>query len=205
MAQEDMENLLLNLGKCIIDRETKFMGADVYRIKDENGNAIGSSKKRVIRDSNDKEIGKVKKKALSPTWVIQDSRGKPMGFMKKKRIALTPTYMVESPSGDLITSIKGESGGYHFYAPDGKTLLASLGWEAAERAEAIKEGGMRGFVKKAAEVAKAALKGKRVLHLHSEQLRPLLALSSAIQLMEIEKEEERKREEGGDWDARDRD
>ena len=68
MAQEEMENQLLKLGKCIIDRETKFMGADVYRIKDENGNPIGSAKKGVIRDLNDKAVGKVKKKglALSP-------------------------------------------------------------------------------------------------------------------------------------------
>ena len=65
---------------------------------------------------------------------------------------------------------------------------------------------MRGFVKKAAEVAKAALNGKRVLQLHSEQLRPLLALSSAVQLMEIEREDERKREGGeyvGDGDEGD--
>ena len=41
------------------------------------------------------------------------------------------------------------------------------------------------------------LKGKRVLQLHSEQLRPLLALSSAVQLMEMEREDERKREGGG--------
>jgi hypothetical protein len=121
-----MENQLLKFGKCIIDRETKLIGADVY----------------------------------------------------------------------LITSIKGEGSGYPFYAPDEKTLLARFGWEAAER-EAAKEGGVRGFVKKAAEAAKAALNGKRVLQLHSEQLRPLLALSSAVQLMEIEKEEERKREGGG--------
>jgi hypothetical protein len=76
----------------------------------------------------------------------------------------------------LITSIKGEGSGYQFYAPDEKTLLARFGWEAAEREDA-KKGGLRGFVKKAAEAAKAALKGKRVLQLHSEQLQPLLALS----------------------------
>jgi hypothetical protein len=92
----------------------------------------------------------------------------------------------------LITSIKGEAGGYQFYAQDEKTLLAHFGWEAAEREEA-KGGGVRGFVKKAAEAAKAAFKGKRVLQLHSEQLRSLLALSSAVQLMEIEREEKRKR------------
>ena len=107
-AQEGMKNQLLKFGKCIIDRETKFIGADVY----------------------------------------------------------------------LITSIKGETSGYQFYAPDEKTLLASFGWEAAEREDA-KKGGFRGFVKKAAEAAKAALKGKHVLQLHSEQLQPLLALSSA--------------------------
>ena len=111
-----MENQLLKLGKCIIDSETKFIGADVYP----------------------------------------------------------------------ITSIKGEGSGYQFYAPDEKTLLARFGWETAEREEA-KGGGVRGFVKKAAEAAKAALNGKRVLQLHSEQLRPLLALSSAVQLMEIER------------------
>jgi hypothetical protein len=60
---------------------------------------------------------------------------------------------------------------------------------------------VRGFVKKAAETAKAALKGKRVLQLHSEQLRPLLALSSDIQLMEIEREDERKREGGGEYEG----
>ena len=85
-----------------------------------------------------------------------------------------------------ITSIKGEGNGYQFYAPDEKTLLASFGWETAER-EAAKEGGVRGFVKKAAEAATAAFKGKHVLQLHSEQLRPLLALSSVVQLMEIER------------------
>jgi hypothetical protein len=90
-----MKSQLLKFGKCIIDRETKFMGADVY----------------------------------------------------------------------LITSIKGEGNGYQFYAPDEKTLLASFGWEAAEREEA-KGGGLRGFVKKAAVAAKAAFKGKRVLQLH---------------------------------------
>lgn len=115
-----------------------------------------------------------------------------MGAMKKKRTTLKPTYVVESPSGDLITSVKGETSGYQFYAPDEKTLLTSFGWEAAESGE-VKEGGFRGFAKKAAEAAKAALKGKRVLQLHSEQLRSLLALSSAVQLMEIEREEERKR------------
>jgi hypothetical protein len=129
MAQEGMENQLLKFGKCIIDREAKFIGADVY----------------------------------------------------------------------LITSIKGETDGYQFYAPDEKTLLASFGWETAEREEA-KEGGLRGFVKKAAEAAKAAFKGNRVLQLHSEQLRALLALSSAIQLMAIEREEERKRE-GGEYEG----
>jgi hypothetical protein len=123
-AQEGMENQLLNLGKCIIDRDAKFIGVDVYR----------------------------------------------------------------------ITSIKGEDNGYQFYAPDEKTLLARFGWEAAER-EAAKGGGLRGFVKKAAEAAKAALKGKRVLQLHSEQLRPLLALSSVVQLMEIEREDERRGKE----------
>jgi hypothetical protein len=191
-----MENQLLKFGKCIIDRETKLIGADVYRIKDENGNTIGSAKKGVIRDFNDKAVGKIKKKglALNPTWTIHDSSGKPVGAMKKKRTTLKSTYVVESPSGDLITSIKGEGNGYQFYAQDEKTLLARFGWEAAEREEA-NEGGVRGFVKKAAEAAKAALKGKRVLRLHSEQLRPLLALSSAIQLMEIEREEERKRVE----------
>ena len=195
-----MENQLLNLRKCTIDRETKFIGADIYRITDENGNTIGSAKKGIIRDLNDKEVGKVKKKglALSPTWTIHESSGKPVGVMKKKRMALKPTYVVESPSGDLITSIKGEGSGYQFYAPDEKTLLASFGWEAAERREA-KEGGVRGFVKKAAEAAKAALKGKHVLQLHSEQLRPLLALSSAVQLMEIEREEERIREGGYEY------
>ena len=111
-----MENQLLKFGNCIIDRETKLIGADVYP----------------------------------------------------------------------ITSIKGEDNGYQFYAPDAKTLLARFGWEAAER-EAAKKGGVRGFVKKAAVAAKAALKGKRVLQLHSEQLRPLLALSSVVQLMEIER------------------
>ncbi len=60
---------------------------------------------------------------------------------------------------------------------------------------------MRGFVKKAAVAAKAALKSNRVLQLHSEQLRPLLALSSAVQLMEIEREEERKREGGGVYEG----
>ncbi len=60
---------------------------------------------------------------------------------------------------------------------------------------------MRGFVKKAAEAAKAALKGKRVLQLYSEQLRPLLALSSVVQLMEIERGEERKREGGGEYEG----
>nr|CBH38944.1 hypothetical protein BSM_24210 [uncultured archaeon]CBH39539.1 hypothetical protein BSM_30180 [uncultured archaeon] len=104
-----MENPLLNLGNCIIDRATTFIGADVY----------------------------------------------------------------------LITSIKGETDGYQFYVPDEKTLLARVGWEAAEH-EAVKGGGVRDFVKKAAEAAKAALKGKRVLQLHSEHLRSLLALSSAI-------------------------
>jgi hypothetical protein len=193
-----MENQLLKFGKCIIDRETKLIGADVYRIKDENGNTIGSAKKGVIRDFNDKAVGKIKKKglALNPTWTIHDSSGKPVGAMKKKRTTLKSTYVVESPSGDLITSIKGENNRYQFYAPDEKTLLASFGWEAAEREEA-KGGGFRGFVKKAAEAAKAALKGKHVLQLHSEQLRPLLALSSAVQLMEIEREDERKREGGG--------
>ncbi|MBE9569647.1 MAG: hypothetical protein IMF11_03410 [Proteobacteria bacterium] len=196
-----MENQLLKFGKCIIDRETKFIGADIYRITDENGNTIGSAKKGVIRDLNDKAVGKIKKKglALSPTWTIHDSSGKPVGAMKKKRTALKLTYVVESPSGDLITSIKGEDNGYQFYAPDEKTLLASFVWETAEREEA-KKGGLRGFIKKAAEAAKAALKGKRVLQLHSEQLRPLLALSSAIQLMEIEREEERKRE-GGEYEG----
>jgi len=63
-----MENQLLKFGKCIIDRETKLIGADVY----------------------------------------------------------------------LITSIKGEIDGYQFYAPDEKTLLASFGWEAAEREDAKK-------------------------------------------------------------------
>ena len=111
-----MENQLLKFGNCIIDRETKFIGADVYP----------------------------------------------------------------------ITSIKGETDGYQFYAPDEKTLLARFGWEAAERG-ARKKGGVRGFVKKAAEAAKAALKGNRVLQLHSEQLRPLLVLSSVVQLMEIER------------------
>jgi hypothetical protein len=124
-----MENQLLKFGKCIIDREAKFMGADVY----------------------------------------------------------------------LITSIKGEGNRYQFYAPDEKTLLARFGWEAAEREEA-KGGGVRGFVKKATEAAKAALKGKRVLQLHSEQLRPLLALSSTIQLMEIERDDESKRE-GGEYEG----
>ena len=183
-----MENQLLKFGKCIIDSGTKFIGADVYRIKDENGNPIGSAKKGVIRDLNDKVLGKIKKKglALSPAWTIHDSSGKPVGVMKKKRMALKPTYVVESPSGDLITSIKGEGSGYQFYAPDDKTLLARFGWEAAERGEA-KKGGVRGFVKKAAEAAKAAFKGKHVLQLHSEQLRPLLALSSVVQLMEIER------------------
>ncbi|MCK4723650.1 MAG: hypothetical protein KAT75_10115, partial [Dehalococcoidia bacterium] len=100
----------------------------------------------------------------------------------------------------LITSIKGEGNGYQFYAPDEKTLLARFGWEAAEREEA-KKGGLRGFVKKAAETAKVALKGKRILQLHSEQLRPLLALSSGIQLMEIEREDERKREGGGEYEG----
>jgi hypothetical protein len=128
-AQEGMENQLLKFGKCIIDRETKFMGADIY----------------------------------------------------------------------LITSIKGENNRYQFYAPDEKTLLARFGWETAEREEA-KEGGVRGFVKKAAEAAKAAFKGKRVLQIHSEQLQPLLALSSAIQLMEIEREDESKRE-GGEYEG----
>jgi hypothetical protein len=125
MAQKGMEKQLLKFGKRIIDRETKFIGADVY----------------------------------------------------------------------LITSIKGEGSGYQFYVPDEKTLLARFGWEAAEREEA-KGGGVRGVVKKAAEAAKAAFKGKRVLLLRSEQLRPLLALSSAIQLMEIEREDEKKREGG---------
>ena len=125
-----MENQLLKFGKRIVDRETKFMGADVYP----------------------------------------------------------------------ITSIKGEGNGYQFYAPDDKTLLARFGWEAAECGEA-KGGGVRGFVKKAAEAAKAAFKGKRVLQLHSEQLRPLLALSSAIQLMEIEREDERKREGGEEYEG----
>jgi hypothetical protein len=125
-----MENQLLKFRKCIVDRETKLIGADVYP----------------------------------------------------------------------ITSIKGETDGYQFYAPDEKTLLASFGWEAAEREEA-KGGGVRGFVEKAAEAAKAALKGKRVLQLHSEQLRPLLALSSAIQLMEIEREDESKREGGGEYEG----
>jgi hypothetical protein len=125
-----MENQLLKFGKCIIDRETKFIGADVY----------------------------------------------------------------------LITSIKGEGNRYQFYAPDEKTLLARFGWEAAER-EAAKKGGFRGFVKKAAEAAKAALNGNRVLQLHSEHLRPLLALSSAVQLMEIEREDERKREGGGEYEG----
>ncbi len=111
-----MEKQLLKFGKCIIDRETKLIGADVYR----------------------------------------------------------------------ITSIKGEGSGYQFYAPDEKTLLARFGWEAAER-EAAKKGGFRGFVKKAAEAATAALKGKRALQLHSVQLRSLLALATAIQLMEIER------------------
>jgi hypothetical protein len=60
---------------------------------------------------------------------------------------------------------------------------------------------VRGFVKKAAEAAKAAFKGKRVLQLHSEQLRPLLALSTAVQLMEIEREEERKSEGGGEYEG----
>ena len=63
------------------------------------------------------------------------------------------------------------------------------------------EGGVGGFVKKAAEAAKAAFKVKRVLQLHSEQLRPLLALSAAVQLMEIEREEERKREGGGEYEG----
>ena len=125
-----MENQLLKFGKCIVDRETTLIGADVY----------------------------------------------------------------------LITSIKGETSGYQFYAPDEKTLLARFGGEAAEREEA-KGGGVRGFVKKAAEAAKAALKGKHVLPLHSEQLRPLLALSSAIQQREIESEEERKRESGGEYEG----
>ena len=125
-----MENQLLKFGKCIIDRETKFIGADVY----------------------------------------------------------------------LITSIKGEDNGYQFYAPDEKTLLASFGWEAAER-EAAKKGGFRGFVEKAAGVAKAALKGKRVLQLHSEQLRPSLALSSAVQLMAIERADEKKREGGEEYEG----
>ena len=89
-----MENQLLKFGKRIIDRETKFIGADVYP----------------------------------------------------------------------ITSIKGEDNGYQFYAPDAKTLLARFGWEAAERG-ARKKGGVRGFVKKAAEAAKAAFKGNRVLQL----------------------------------------
>ena len=100
----------------------------------------------------------------------------------------------------LITSIKGEDNGYQFYAPDEKTLLARFGWEAAEREDA-KGGGLRGIVKKAAEAAKAALKGKRVLSLHTGQLRPLLALSSVVQLMEIEREEERKREGGGEYEG----
>jgi len=100
----------------------------------------------------------------------------------------------------LITSIKGEIDGYQFYAPDEKTRLARFGWEAAEREEA-KGGGVRGFVKKAAEAAKAALKGKCILQLHSEQLRPLLALSSAIQLMAIEREEEREREGGEEYEG----
>ena len=197
-----MENQLLKFGKRIIDRETKFIGADIYRITDENGNTIGSAKKGVIRDLNDKAVGKIKKKglALSPTWTIHDSSGKPVGAMKKKRTTLKPTYVVESPSGDLITTIKSETDGYQFYAPDDKTLLARFGWAAAER-EAAKGGGVRGFVKKAAEAAKAAFKGNRVLQLHSEQLRPLLALSSAVQLMEIEREEERKREGGGEYEG----
>ena len=100
----------------------------------------------------------------------------------------------------LITSIKSEIDGYQFYAPDEKTRLARFGWEAAEREEA-KGGGVRGFVKKAAEAAKAALKGKCILQLHSEQLRPLLALSSAIQLMAIVREEEREREGGGEYEG----
>ena len=111
-----MEYQLLKFGKCIIDSETKLIGADVY----------------------------------------------------------------------LITSIKGETSGYQFYVPNEKTLLARFGWEAAEREE-TKEGGVRGFIKKAAVAAKAALNGKHVLQLYSEQLRPLLALSSAVQLMEIER------------------
>jgi hypothetical protein len=121
-----MKNQLLKFGKCIIDREAKFIGADVY----------------------------------------------------------------------MITSIKGEGNGYQFYAPDEKTLLARFGWETAEREE-TKGGGLRGVVKKAVEAAKAALKGKHALQLHSEQLRPLLALSSAVQLMEIERADESKREGGG--------
>jgi hypothetical protein len=64
----------------------------------------------------------------------------------------------------------------------------------------LREGEVRGVVKNAAEAAKAALKGKHVLQLHSEQLRPLLALSSAVQLMAIEREEERKRE-GGEYEG----
>jgi hypothetical protein len=100
----------------------------------------------------------------------------------------------------LITSIRGETSGYQFYAPDEKTLLARFGWEAAEREEA-KKGGLRGFVKKAAEAARAALKDKRVLQLHYELLRPLLALSSAVQLMEIGREDEKKREGGGEYEG----
>ena len=36
-----MENQLLKFGKCIIDRETKFIGADVYRITSIKGEDNG--------------------------------------------------------------------------------------------------------------------------------------------------------------------
>ena len=211
MGQAEFENQLLNLHRCIIDRETKFMGGDVYWIKDENGQPVGSSKKGVIRDSDNKEIAKVKKKtfALSPAYLIHDSRGNTVGVMKKKRLSLQATYTVESPGGDLIASIKAGSGGYQFHAPDGKTTLASFVWETMGKDEAAeetsKEGGLRAFGKKMATAAKAAFRGQRVLQFQSEQLRPLLALSSAIGLMEMEKEEERQRDAGGDWDDGDGD
>jgi len=56
-------------------------------------------------------------------------------------------FLIESPGGDLITSIESESSGYQFYASDGETFLASFEWEMVECEEASeevsKEGGVR--------------------------------------------------------------